>query len=72
MEKDWISFGHRFTDRLGDPACPSQRSPVFLQFLECVWQVCVCAVFRPLHTKLKYMQSRLGLFPVHYIFAIVL
>jgi len=39
VEKDWISFGHRFTDRLGDPACPSQRSPVFLQFLECVWQI---------------------------------
>eukprot|EP00795_Rhopilema_esculentum_P011530 gene11530-21751_t len=39
VEKDWISFGHRFTDRLGDPSCPSQRSPVFLQFLECVWQI---------------------------------
>eukprot|EP00794_Sanderia_malayensis_P018024 gene18024-19829_t len=39
VEKDWISFGHRFRDRLGDPACPNQRSPVFLQFLECVWQI---------------------------------
>lgn len=39
IEKEWISFGHRFRDRLGHPSCPSQRSPVFLQFLDCVWQV---------------------------------
>lgn len=39
VEKEWISFGHRFRDRLGHPSCPSQRSPVFLQFLDCVWQI---------------------------------
>ncbi|XP_048584999.1 uncharacterized protein LOC5520963 isoform X2 [Nematostella vectensis] len=39
IEKEWISFGHRFRDRLGHPTCPSQRSPIFLQFLDCVWQV---------------------------------
>lgn len=39
IEKEWISFGHRFRDRLGHPSCPSQRSPVFLQFLDCVWQI---------------------------------
>lgn len=39
IEKEWISFGHRFRDRLGHPTCPSQRSPVFLQFLDCVWQI---------------------------------
>lgn len=37
--KDWISFGHRFKDRLGDPMAPSQRSPIFLQFLDCVCQI---------------------------------
>lgn len=39
--KDWISFGHRFSDRLGDPLAPSQRSPVFLQFLDCVCQILI-------------------------------
>ncbi|XP_031571649.1 uncharacterized protein LOC116305818 [Actinia tenebrosa] len=39
IEKEWISFGHRFRDRLGHPSCPSQRSPIFLQFLDCVWQI---------------------------------
>ncbi|XP_020624382.1 uncharacterized protein LOC110061862 [Orbicella faveolata] len=39
IEKEWISFGHRFRDRLGHLSCPSQRSPVFLQFLDCVWQI---------------------------------
>lgn len=39
--KDWITFGHRFRDRLGDPMAPSQRSPVFLQFLDCVCQILV-------------------------------
>eukprot|EP00048_Salpingoeca_helianthica_P024370 m.31868 g.31868 ORF g.31868 m.31868 type:complete len:845 (-) comp9348_c1_seq1:30-2564(-) len=36
VEKEWLSFGHRFTDRLG---IDTQRSPVFLQFLDCVWQI---------------------------------
>ncbi|KAJ7373757.1 hypothetical protein OS493_011366 [Desmophyllum pertusum] len=39
IEKEWVSFGHRFRDRLGHLSCPSQRSPVFLQFLDCVWQI---------------------------------
>jgi len=37
--KEWVSFGHRFKDRLGDPLAPSQRSPVFLQFLDCACQI---------------------------------
>ncbi|XP_055784238.1 myotubularin-related protein 6-like [Salvelinus fontinalis] len=40
IEKDWISFGHKFADRCdqldGDP---KEVSPVFTQFLECVWQL---------------------------------
>uniref|UniRef100_W5M8U4 Myotubularin related protein 6 n=1 Tax=Lepisosteus oculatus TaxID=7918 RepID=W5M8U4_LEPOC len=40
IEKDWISFGHKFSDRCdqldGDP---KEVSPVFTQFLECVWQL---------------------------------
>ncbi|XP_051782348.1 myotubularin-related protein 6 [Erpetoichthys calabaricus] len=40
IEKDWISFGHKFADRCdqldGDP---KEVSPVFTQFLECVWHL---------------------------------
>uniref|UniRef100_A0A8C5I532 Myotubularin phosphatase domain-containing protein n=1 Tax=Gouania willdenowi TaxID=441366 RepID=A0A8C5I532_GOUWI len=40
IEKDWISFGHKFSHRcnhlVGDP---KEVSPVFDQFLECLWQL---------------------------------
>uniref|UniRef100_A0AAQ5Y8A9 Phosphatidylinositol-3-phosphate phosphatase n=1 Tax=Amphiprion ocellaris TaxID=80972 RepID=A0AAQ5Y8A9_AMPOC len=40
IEKDWISFGHKFSHRCnhldGDP---KEVSPVIDQFLECVWQL---------------------------------
>lgn len=40
IEKDWISFGHKFADRCdqldGDP---KEVSPIFTQFLEAVWQL---------------------------------
>ncbi|XP_026874643.2 myotubularin-related protein 7b isoform X1 [Electrophorus electricus] len=40
MEKDWVSFGHKFSHRYahldGDPR---EVSPVLDQFLECVWQL---------------------------------
>lgn len=42
VEKDWCSFGHMFQRRLGhgdDDPTDEQRSPIFLQFLDCVWQV---------------------------------
>uniref|UniRef100_A0A8C1FJ22 Myotubularin related protein 6 n=2 Tax=Cyprinus carpio TaxID=7962 RepID=A0A8C1FJ22_CYPCA len=40
IEKDWISFGHKFADRCDqlDPD-PKEVSPIFTQFLECVWQL---------------------------------
>jgi len=34
-------MGHKFMDRVGDPTKPDQRSPVFLQFLDCVHQIAV-------------------------------
>lgn len=43
VEKEWCSFGHRFTDRISvgrditDHA--SERSPIMMQFLDCVWQM---------------------------------
>ncbi|XP_056296049.1 myotubularin-related protein 7-like [Pseudoliparis swirei] len=40
IEKDWLSFGHKFSHRcnhlVGDP---KEVSPVMDQFLECVWQL---------------------------------
>ncbi|XP_040282126.1 myotubularin-related protein 6 [Bufo bufo] len=40
IEKDWISFGHKFADRCGQLDSDSKEiSPVFTQFLECVWHL---------------------------------
>ena len=42
IEKEWLSFGHKFQDRIGhakDKANDAERSPVFLQFLDVVFQV---------------------------------
>uniref|UniRef100_A0A8D8TLR8 Myotubularin-related protein 8 n=1 Tax=Cacopsylla melanoneura TaxID=428564 RepID=A0A8D8TLR8_9HEMI len=40
IEKDWLSFGHKFTDRVGHLAGdPREMSPVFTQFLEATWQL---------------------------------
>ncbi|XP_023057944.1 myotubularin-related protein 1 isoform X1 [Piliocolobus tephrosceles] len=42
VEKEWISFGHRFALRVGhgnDNHADADRSPIFLQFIDCVWQM---------------------------------
>ncbi|GAB5584968.1 myotubularin-related protein 1 isoform X3 [Prionailurus iriomotensis] len=42
IEKEWISFGHRFALRVGhgnDNHADADRSPIFLQFIDCVWQI---------------------------------
>jgi hypothetical protein len=42
VQKEWVSFGHKFGHRLGHcskDAGNSERSPVFLQFLDAVWQL---------------------------------
>ncbi|KAI8440778.1 hypothetical protein MSG28_009106, partial [Choristoneura fumiferana] len=40
IEKDWLSFGHKFTMRCGHVACDGrERSPVFTQLLDCTWQL---------------------------------
>lgn len=42
IEKEWLSFGHKFQQRIGhgdDHHSDADRSPVFLQFVDCVWQI---------------------------------
>ncbi|CAF1282534.1 unnamed protein product, partial [Didymodactylos carnosus] len=41
IEKEWLSFGHKFSDRCGHMANGDikEQSPIFLQFIECVWQL---------------------------------
>lgn len=40
IEKEWLGFGHKFLDRCGLlHGEPNERSPVFAQFLDCVWQL---------------------------------
>nr|XP_039264373.1 myotubularin-related protein 2-like [Styela clava] len=42
IEKEWLSFGHKFAQRIGHGDknhSDAERSPVFLQFIDCVWQM---------------------------------
>ncbi|XP_041076885.1 myotubularin-related protein 8-like [Polyodon spathula] len=40
IEKEWISMGHKFTQRCGQlEGDPKEVSPVFTQFVECLWQL---------------------------------
>lgn len=42
VEKEWLSFGHKFQQRVGHGDInhsDADRSPVFLQFIDCVWQI---------------------------------
>eukprot|EP01130_Rhizamoeba_saxonica_P003711 TRINITY_DN1544_c0_g1_i2.p1 TRINITY_DN1544_c0_g1~~TRINITY_DN1544_c0_g1_i2.p1 ORF type:complete len:694 (+),score=127.27 TRINITY_DN1544_c0_g1_i2:2-2083(+) len=40
IEKEWLSFGHKFSHRHGYfPGNDQEQSPIFLQFLECIWNI---------------------------------
>lgn len=42
IEKEWLSFGHKFSQRVGHGDknhSDAERSPVFVQFIDAVWQI---------------------------------
>ena len=42
IEKDWLDYGHKMADRCGNAVSvpdPNERSPIFLQWLDCVHQL---------------------------------
>ncbi|RZB41055.1 myotubularin-related protein 6 [Asbolus verrucosus] len=40
IEKDWLAFGHKFSERCGHIQSDSKEiSPVFTQLLDCTWQL---------------------------------
>ena len=45
IQKEWLWFGHKFADRNGNfnvggiPKSKNERSPIFIQWLDCVYQV---------------------------------
>lgn len=42
VEKEWLSYGHKFQERVGHASKEyndSERSPIFMQFLDCVYQI---------------------------------
>ncbi|KAJ5072830.1 myotubularin-related [Anaeramoeba ignava] len=42
IEKDWLSFGHKFSQRMGHvgkKATDNQRSPIFVQWIDAVYQI---------------------------------
>ncbi|XP_064390000.1 myotubularin-related protein 2-like [Halichondria panicea] len=44
VEKEWISLGHKFSQRIGHGdknSSDDQRAPIFVQFMDCVWQMTV-------------------------------
>lgn len=66
IEKEWISFGHKFNHRSGhfssDSHLPDERSPVFIQFLDWVHQI-----LSQFPTAFQFNQKLL-LFLAHHVY----
>ncbi|CAB4013430.1 Hypothetical predicted protein, partial [Paramuricea clavata] len=39
IQKEWLSFGHMFAGRCISPKSNEGHGPIFLQWLDCVWQL---------------------------------
>ncbi|KAK1797062.1 hypothetical protein P4O66_008459 [Electrophorus voltai] len=62
LEKEWIGFGHKFTSRVGHGDknhANSERSPLFVQFIDCVWQMMRQEVQRKTVSLWSYVNSQL-------------
>lgn len=66
IEKEWTSFGHKFDSRWGhfkdDNIAPDERSPIFIQFLDCVYQI-----IRQFPTAFQF-NDKLLLFLAHHVY----
>nr|XP_013811481.1 PREDICTED: myotubularin-related protein 2 isoform X1 [Apteryx mantelli mantelli] len=62
VEKEWLSFGHRFQLRVGHGDknhADADRSPVFLQFIDCVWQMTRQTLPKKTVSLWSYINSQL-------------
>lgn len=39
IEKEWLAFGHKFSERCGRDPKDNERSPIFFQWLDCLSQL---------------------------------
>ena len=39
IQREWVASGHKFKDRCRGMHSSRESSPIFLQFLDCVWQL---------------------------------
>lgn len=67
IEKEWVSFGYKFDERCGhfknETVRADERSPVFVQFLDCVYQL-----ISQYPTAFQF-NSRLLLFLAHHAYS---
>jgi hypothetical protein len=62
IEKEWLSFGHKFHQRIGHGNknhSDDQRSPIFLQFMDALWQIMQQVRVRGGRKKIKYVTRNI-------------